>query len=138
MPTAKVNGAEIYYEEAGSGPPLILSPGGLQGVLSSYQPVRAQLSQTHRVIVYDRRFGGQSNSPMVVQTWDLVCQDVIGLMDVLNIEQAYLVGRGPSACRGAGQIRPPGPAVSRRGRGQMRGSAHLEHHHSGMLWPKPG
>ena len=43
MPTAKVNGAEMYYEEAGSGPPLILSPGGLQGVLSSYQPVRAQL-----------------------------------------------------------------------------------------------
>lgn len=41
MPRAKVNGAEIYYEEAGSGPPLLLSPGGLQGVLSSYQPVSA-------------------------------------------------------------------------------------------------
>ncbi len=24
------------------------------------------------VIAYDRRFGGQSNSPMVVQTWDVV------------------------------------------------------------------
>jgi pimeloyl-ACP methyl ester carboxylesterase len=92
MPRAKVNGAEIYYEEAGSGPPLILSPGGLQGVLSSYQLVRTQLSQTHRVIVYDRRFGGQSTSPLVVQTWDLVCQDVIGLMDVLGIEQASLGG----------------------------------------------
>ena len=34
MPIAKVNGAEMYYEEAGSGSPLILSPGGLQGVLS--------------------------------------------------------------------------------------------------------
>jgi hypothetical protein len=33
MPRAKVNGAEIYYEEAGSGSPLLLSPGGLQGVL---------------------------------------------------------------------------------------------------------
>ena len=92
MPIAKVNGAEIYYEEAGSGSPLILSPGGLQGVLSSYQPVSAQLSQAHRVITYDRRFGGQSTSPLVVQTWDLVCQDVIGLMDVLGIEQAYLGG----------------------------------------------
>ena len=39
MPTAKVNGAEMYYEEAGSGPPVILSPGGLQGMLASYQPV---------------------------------------------------------------------------------------------------
>jgi pimeloyl-ACP methyl ester carboxylesterase len=92
MPTAKVNGAEIYYEEAGSGPPLILSPGGLQGVLASYEPVSATLSQTHRVIVYDRRFGGQSCSPLVVQTWDLVCQDVIGLMDVLGIAQAHLGG----------------------------------------------
>jgi pimeloyl-ACP methyl ester carboxylesterase len=64
----------------------------LQGALSSYQPVRAKLSQAHRVIMYDRRFGGQSNSPMVVQTWDLVCQDVIGLMDVLGLEQAYLGG----------------------------------------------
>jgi pimeloyl-ACP methyl ester carboxylesterase len=82
----------MYYEEAGSGSPLILSPGGLQGVLSSYQPVSAKLSQAHRVIVYDRRFGGQSHSPLVVQTWDLVCQDVIGLMDVLGIAQASLGG----------------------------------------------
>ena len=92
MATAKVNGAEIYYEKAGSGPPIILSPGGLQGVASSYQPVIGPLSQEHRVVVYDRRFGGRSRSPMVVQTWDMVCEDVFGLMDVLGIEQAYLGG----------------------------------------------
>jgi pimeloyl-ACP methyl ester carboxylesterase len=92
MATAKVNGAEIYYEEAGSGPPIILSPGGLQGVASSYQPVIGTLSQEHRVVVYDRRFGGRSRSPMVVQTWDMVCEDVFGLMDALGIEQAYLGG----------------------------------------------
>ena len=92
MATAKVNGAEIFYEEAGSGPPIILSPGGLQGAASSYQPVIGALSQEHRVVVYDRRFGGQSRSPMVVQTWDMVCDDVFGLMDVLGIEQAYLGG----------------------------------------------
>jgi len=92
MPTAQVHGAEIYYEEEGSGPPLILSPGGLQGVLASYQPVRARLAQAHRVIAYDRRFGGQSKSPLVVQTWDMACQDVIDLMDALGIEQASLGG----------------------------------------------
>ena len=92
MPTAQVHGAEIYYEEEGNGPPLILSPGGLQGVLASYQPVRARLAQAHRVIAYDRRFGGQSNSPLVVQTWDMACQDVMDLMDALGIEQASLGG----------------------------------------------
>jgi pimeloyl-ACP methyl ester carboxylesterase len=92
MATAKVNGAELYYEENGSGPPVILSPGGLQGVADSYSPVVEALSQEHRVIVYDRRFGGQSRSPMVVQTWDMVCDDVFGLMDALGIEQSYLGG----------------------------------------------
>jgi pimeloyl-ACP methyl ester carboxylesterase len=92
MATVNVNGAEIYYEETGSGPPIILSPGGLQGVASSYQPVIGTLSQEHRVVVYDRRFGGQSRSPLVVQTWDMVCDDVFGLMDSLGIEQAYLGG----------------------------------------------
>ena len=92
MPTAKVNGAEIYYEESGSGPPIILSAGGLQGTLAGYGPVVGELSREHRVISYDRRFGGQSNSPLVVQTWDMVCQDVMGLMDALGIETAYLGG----------------------------------------------
>ena len=92
MPTAKVNGAEIYFEESGSGPPIILSPGGLQGVASSYHSVVGALSQEHRVVVYDRRFGGQSRSPLVVQTWDMVCNDVFGLLDLLGIEQAYLGG----------------------------------------------
>ena len=86
MANAKVNGAEIYYEDAGSGAPIILSPGGLQGVASSYAPVIDALSQEHRVVVYDRRFGGTSRSPLVVQTWDMVCDDVFGLMDNLGIE----------------------------------------------------
>jgi pimeloyl-ACP methyl ester carboxylesterase len=92
MATAKVNGAEIYFEETGSGPPIILSPGGLQGLANSYQPVIEALSQEHRVVVYDRRFGGRSRSPMVVQTWEMVCEDVFDLMDALGIEQAYLGG----------------------------------------------
>ena len=92
MPAARINGADIYYEESGAGPPIILSPGGLQGVASSYQPVIEALSREHRVVVYDRRFGGQSRSPLVVQTWEMVCDDVFGLMDTLGIEQAYLGG----------------------------------------------
>ena len=31
MPTANVNGAELYYEETGSGSPIILTGGGLNG-----------------------------------------------------------------------------------------------------------
>ena len=77
MPRAKVNGAEIYYEEAGSGPPMILSAGGLQGVLESYQPVLEGLSRTHRVIAprVTRTGSGPSSRPTspvalsVTRTW---------------------------------------------------------------------
>ena len=74
MATARVNGSEIHYEESGSGPPIILSAGGLQEVASSYQPVVKALPQEHRVVVYDRRFGGRSRSPLVVQFTTAECQ----------------------------------------------------------------
>ena len=123
MPTAKVNSVEIYYEETGSGPPIILSAGGLQGTLAGYGPVIGELSREHRVISYDRRFGGQSNSPLVVQTWDMVCQDVMDLMDALCIERAswaagllappYPLGAPCSIRDGSPRYSPPTlPAVS--------------------------
>ena len=92
MPFAKVSGGELYYEESGSGEPVVLSAGGLQGNQDSYSEVVAALAGSFRVITYDRRFGRQSNSPLVVQTWDMVCQDVFALMDSLNIDQAFLGG----------------------------------------------
>lgn len=98
MPRVEVNGAEINYEELGSGPPMILTPGGLQRGLEVYRPVMEGLSQEHRVIAYDRRFGGQSRSPLVAQTWDLICHDIIGLMDALGIEQAALGGGAFGGC----------------------------------------
>ena len=89
MPTVKVTGAELNYEELGRGFPVILSAGGLQGKLESYSEVAGTLAESYRVIVYDRRFGGKSKSPLVVQTWDMVCQDVFDLMDALGIDPPH-------------------------------------------------
>ena len=92
MPRANVNGAELYYKETGSGTPIILTGGGLNGGFEVYEPIIAGLAREHRVIAYDRRWGRQSKSPLVVQTWDLCCNDLMGLMDALGIRQAYLGG----------------------------------------------
>ena len=110
MSRVKVNGVEIHYEEVGRGPAMVFSPGGLQGLLENYRPVIEGLAMEHRVIAYDRRFGGQSRSPVVVQTWDLNCRDVVELMDALGVEKAYLGGGsfGPGIALGCASRYPDG------------------------------
>jgi 3-oxoadipate enol-lactonase len=92
MPLVSANGAELYYEEAGDGPALILTPGGLQHGHEVFDDVIHGLAIGHRVIAYDRRFAGRSRSPLVVQTWDMMADDIVGLMDGLGIDRADIGG----------------------------------------------
>jgi pimeloyl-ACP methyl ester carboxylesterase len=54
MPTVGIDGLRFYYEEEGSGPPLLLvhGTGGHTGTL---RDLAQRLASTHRVITYDRR-----------------------------------------------------------------------------------
>lgn len=97
MPYAKIPDAELYYEELGDGPPLILTPGGVQNGLEVLRDVASLLAVHHRVISYDRRFAGRSRSPLLVQTWDLAANDLIALMDALDIRSADLGGGATGA-----------------------------------------
>jgi pimeloyl-ACP methyl ester carboxylesterase len=92
MPVAAANGAEIYYEQRGEGPPMILTPGGLQHGLDVFSDVMDGLAVGHRVIAYDRRYAGKSRSPLVVQTWDQMAGDIIGIMDALGLDKADVGG----------------------------------------------
>src|SRR5262245_54358133 len=62
MPIATVNGVRLYYEVAGSGPPLVLVHGFACGIRSWDLQVRA-LSRSRRVITYDVRGHGLSDAP---------------------------------------------------------------------------
>ena len=92
MPFAEANGAELWYETVGDGPTIVLTPGGLQHGHEVFDPVVGGLAHGHQVVTYDRRFAGRSRSPLVVQTWDQMVDDLIGLMDALDIERADLGG----------------------------------------------
>ena len=54
--------AEIFYEIHGSGPPLLLIPGG-PGVSSVYQALDSQLADRWTVITYDLPGHGRSSGP---------------------------------------------------------------------------
>lgn len=84
--------AGLYYEEHGSGPPLILSA-GLGGSGGYWAPNLTALAERRRVIAYDHRGTGKSDAATPNPTSiDDMARDVIALMDGAGIERADLMG----------------------------------------------
>ena len=59
MPYTKINGINLYYEDYGTGPTVILTPGGRVD-REGLRPIAALLSGQCRVILHDRRNCGRS------------------------------------------------------------------------------
>jgi pimeloyl-ACP methyl ester carboxylesterase len=88
VPTVEVNGARLWYDEAGSGPPLLLLHGGL-GDSGLWEPVVPFLSGQFRTIRTDLRFFGRSTGPAAPWSWQ---EDAIGVLDALGVERTALAG----------------------------------------------
>lgn len=99
MPKAKLGDAQIYYEEHGSGEPLLLVS-GLGGVASYWKPNLAALAAKYRVIVHDHRGAGQSTHSKIRYSVDQMTDDLVRLMDHLKIERAHLVGHSTGGAIG--------------------------------------
>jgi pimeloyl-ACP methyl ester carboxylesterase len=96
---APVNGIKLWYAEFGQGAPVILLHGGLAN--SNYWGllVRA-LAPHYSVIVVDSRGHGRSSRDARPYGYDLMADDVVGLMDYLKIDKAALVGWSDGAIIG--------------------------------------
>lgn len=93
MPTASVNGINLYYEEAGSGYPLIFCH-EFAGDLRSWEPQMRYFSRRYRVIVYNARGYPPSDVPTDLGAYSQMkaVEDLVGLMQHLNLSDAHLVG----------------------------------------------
>jgi aminoacrylate hydrolase len=99
MPFATVDGADFYYDIAGSGPPLLLAT-GLAGVASYWEPNIAALAKHFTVIRYDHRGTGRSVRSEQAYSVELLTEDLVGLLDVLHIEKASLLGHSTGGAIG--------------------------------------
>jgi aminoacrylate hydrolase len=90
----------LHYEEHGSGPPLILSP-GLGGSGNYWLPNLAALSAAHRVILYDHRGTGRSDRALPeTVTVDQMGADILALIQGLGLERATVIGHAAGAVAG--------------------------------------
>lgn len=92
MPVAEVNGQRVRYEDSGgSGQPLVLSHGFLMDS-DMFEPQRVAFGGTHRVITWDQRGHGRTESDgQPFSYWDSV-EDLVGLLDQLGVGRAVLGG----------------------------------------------
>ncbi len=96
---APINGIKLWYGEFGHGTPVILVHGGLANANYWGLLVRA-LAPHYRVIVMDSRGHGRSSRDAHPYGYDLMADDVVGLMDYLKIDKAALVGWSDGAIIG--------------------------------------
>lgn len=99
MPTAAVNGTELYYEVAGEGEPVVLIPGLGMGT-AYFDHARPHLARFTKVIALDLRGIGRSGKPRGAYSMETWADDVVGLLDVLGEQRAHIVGASLGGCIG--------------------------------------
>lgn len=91
MPMAAVSNIHMYYESCGEGEPLLLISGN--GADSSQWKAQIPVfSKKYRVIAFDNRDAGRTDRTDMPYTIETMADDAMGLMDVLGIENAHILG----------------------------------------------
>lgn len=82
----------LYYEDYGSGDPVILIHGYPLNGASWEKQIPALLNAGHRVITYDRRGFGKSSQPTEGYNYDTFAADLQKLIAQLQLKNCSLVG----------------------------------------------
>lgn len=91
MPKVRVGQIELFYEEDGHGEPIVWIHG--LGIDHRVWGLQMPLFTQHfRCLTFDNRDAGRSDRSPGSYTIKTMADDVIGLMDVLAIEKARIVG----------------------------------------------
>jgi non-heme chloroperoxidase len=83
---------ELYYEDHGSGPPVVLIHGYPLNGRAWDKQVPVLLDMSRRVITYDRRGFGKSSQPVTGYDYDTFAADLNALMEKLDLRDAVLAG----------------------------------------------
>src|SRR2546422_950507 len=109
MPYATINGFRMYYDEFGSGPPVVFVHGHTFDRRIWDEQV-GPLSRRYYVLRPDLRGHGRSESPESGHTVPQYAADLTALIDQLGLERPVITGHsmGTAAVLGYALARPDG------------------------------
>lgn len=91
MSTATVGSIELFYDESGSGEPLLLIMGFAADSMAWLYQV-PEFSKHYRTIVFDNRGVGRSAKPSGPYTIAAMADDTAGLLDAIGVERTHVLG----------------------------------------------
>jgi pimeloyl-ACP methyl ester carboxylesterase len=98
MPFAEVNGLRLYYEDEGSGPPLVLLNAATltvgEGWRGGWATLRPYRSERYRVVHVEPRGHGRTDNPGggAAYTRATLAADVVALLEQLGLAPAHVAG----------------------------------------------
>ncbi|ACZ92000.1 alpha/beta fold hydrolase [Streptosporangium roseum] len=91
MSYAEVNGLSLYFEEHGSGEPLVLLHGGI-GAGEMFAPILPALAERRRVILVDLQGHGRTADVDRPLRPELMADDIVALIKHLGLARADMMG----------------------------------------------
>src|SRR5690606_9066088 len=93
------DGAKLYYEVHGDGPPLVLAA-GLSGSATFWNAHVPELSKRYKLVLHDHRGTGRSSLDRIEYSVPQMADDVLALMDHLGIAKAHYAGHSTGGAMG--------------------------------------
>lgn len=91
MPTIVSNGVTLHYDVWGAGLPVVFLH-GLGSRSDDWQLQVPAFAERYRVVAVDMRGHGRSEKPPGPYSVPMMAADVLGVLDVLGIENAHFIG----------------------------------------------
>ena len=94
MPTVTINGAELVYEDVGTGPRPFVLVHGLTGFRDDFRERLPALAEIGRTVIYDHRGHGDSTNTGDADSYSFaqLVDDLSGLLDARDIAACDLLG----------------------------------------------
>lgn len=91
MATVRVGDIDVYYEEHGGGPPLLLIM-GLATDSTAWAFQLPEFARHYRAIAFDNRGVGRTSKPAGPYSIHQMADDAAGVMDALGVARAHVLG----------------------------------------------
>ena len=92
MPYANFDDLQMFYEEMGTGEPVVFLHSGYSGGILAFASQMPDFQAKYRCYFPDFRGHGRTRCESLAWNTPTLCEDIVAFMDAVHVDKAHLVG----------------------------------------------